>query len=110
MNGSTVLLPALASELGLTTGSSKMNYQVVTFPIVPELPGDVTSVGSYRAYEPPVSTGDFFTLNPGQSRTLNLQLDRGKFAGTTVRGWLAVTLDDANGAAQAKEIPAEPLP
>jgi minor extracellular serine protease Vpr len=110
MNGSTILLPALASELGLTTGSSKMNYQVATFPIVPELPGDVTSVGSYRVFEPPVSTGDFFTLNPGQSRTLNLQIDRGKFAGTTVRGWLAVTLDDANGAAQAEEIPAEPLP
>jgi subtilisin family serine protease len=110
MNGSTILLPALASELGLTTGSSKMNYQVATFPIVPELPGDVTSVGSYRVFEPPVSTGDFFTLNPGQSRTLNLQIDRGKFAGTTVRGWLAVTLDDANGAAQAEEIPVEPLP
>jgi minor extracellular serine protease Vpr len=110
MNGSTVLLPALASELGLTTGSSKLNYQVATFPIVPEGVGDITSVGSYRVFEPPVSTGDFFTLNPGQSRTLNLQIDRGKFAGTTVRGWLAVTLDDANGAAQAEEISAEPLP
>jgi minor extracellular serine protease Vpr len=110
MNGSTMLLPALASELGLTTGSSKLNYQVASFPIVPEAAGDITSVGSYRVFEPPVSTGDFFTLNPGQSRTLNLQIDRGKFAGTTVRGWLAITLDDANGAAQADEISATPLP
>jgi minor extracellular serine protease Vpr len=110
MNGSTILLPALASELGLTTSSSKMNYQVATFPIVPELPGDVTSLGSYAAFGPAVSSGDFFTLAPGQSRTLNLRIDRGKFAGTTVRGWLAVTLDDANGAAQAEEISAEPLP
>ncbi|MGZ8794503.1 MAG: hypothetical protein ACXW0F_07670 [Gaiellaceae bacterium] len=111
MNGSTILLPALASQLGLTTGSNKMNYQVATFPIVPEgLAGDITSVGSYRVGQPPVSTGDFFSLNPGQSRTLNLQLDKGKFAGTSVLGWLAVTLDDANGAAQAEEISALPLP
>jgi minor extracellular serine protease Vpr len=111
MNGSTIELPALASELGLTTGSNKLNYQVATFPIVPEgQAGDVTSVGSYRVGQPPVSTGDFFTLAPGASQTLNLQLDRGKFAGTTVLGWLAITLDDANGAAQAEEISALPLP
>jgi minor extracellular serine protease Vpr len=111
MNGSTILLPALASELGLTTGSNKLNYQVATFPIVPEhMTGDITSVGSYRVGQPPVSTGDFFSLAPGASQTLNLQLDRGKFAGTSVLGWLAVTLDDANGAAQAEEISALPLP
>lgn len=111
MNGSTIELPALASELGLTTGSNKLNYQVATFPIVPEgQVGDVTSVGSYRVGQSPVSTGDFFSLAPGGSQTLNLQLDRGKFAGTSVLGWLAVTLDDANGAAQAEEISALPLP
>jgi subtilisin family serine protease len=111
MNGSTIELPALASELGLTTGSNKMNYQVATFPIVPEgQVGDVTSVGSYRVGQAPVSSGDFFTLAPGQSQALNLQIDTGKFAGTSVLGWLAVTLDDANGAAQAEEISALPLP
>jgi subtilisin family serine protease len=111
MNGSTIELPALASEFGLTTGSNKLNYQVATFPIVPEgQVGDITTVGSYRVGQRPVSTGDFFSLDPGQSRTLNLQLDKGKFSGTTVLGWLAVTLDDANGAAQAEEISALPLP
>jgi minor extracellular serine protease Vpr len=112
MNGSTILLPTLASELGLQQGvSTKFNYQVATFPVVPEnLAGDITSVGKYRAFEPPVSSGDFLSLNPGESKTLNLQLDKGQFAGTTVLGWLVVTLDDPNGAAQAEEIPATPLP
>ena len=112
MNGSTILLPTLASELGLQRGgSTKFNYQVATFPVVPEnLAGDITSVGKYRAFEPPVSSGDFLTLNPGESKTLNLKLDKGQFAGTTVLGWLVVSLDDPNGAAQAEEIPATPLP
>jgi hypothetical protein len=30
---------------------------------------------------------------------------KGKFAGSPQLGWLAATLDDANGAAQADEIP-----
>ena len=112
MNGSTILLPTLASELGLQRGgSTKFNYQVATFPVVPEnLAGDITSVGKYRAFEPPVSSGDFLTLNPGESKTLDLKLDKGQFAGTTVLGWLVVSLDDPNGAAQAEEIPAAPLP
>jgi hypothetical protein len=112
MNGSTILLPALASELGLQAGATtKFNYQVATFPVVPDgLVGDVTDVGKYQAFEPPVSSGDFLTLNPGESKTLDLQLDKSRFAGTTVRGWLVVTLDDPNGAAQAEEIPAAPLP
>jgi subtilisin family serine protease len=112
MNGSTILLPTLASELGLQQGvSTKFNYQVATFPIAPEnLTGDITSVGKFRAFESPVSSGDFLTLNPGESKTLNLKLDKSQFAGTTVLGWLVVSLDDPNGAAQAEEIPAAPLP
>jgi minor extracellular serine protease Vpr len=110
MNGSTILLPTLASEIGIDKGKGKFNYQVATFPIVPELPGDITGVGGYKVGDPPVSNGDFLTLNPGESKTLNLFLDRPKIAGTTVRGWLAVSIDDPNGSAQADEIPVEPLP
>jgi hypothetical protein len=87
-----------------------MHYQVATFPIVPEVAGDITSIGSYRAFDPPVSSGDFLTLAPGESKTLNLQIDRAKFADTTMLGWLVVSLDDANGAAQAEQISALPLP
>jgi minor extracellular serine protease Vpr len=112
MNGSTIELPTLASEIGLQRGNAtKFNYQVATFPIVPEnLAGDITDVGKFRAFESPVSSGDFLTLNPGETKTLDLTLDKSQFAGTTVRGWLVVTLDDPNGAAQAEEIPAAPLP
>jgi minor extracellular serine protease Vpr len=112
MNGSTIELPTLASEIGLQRGNAtNFNYQVATFPIVPEnLAGDVTDIGKFRAFESPVSSGDFLTLNPGESKTLDLTLDKSQFAGTTVRGWLVVTLDDPNGAAQAEEIPAAPLP
>jgi minor extracellular serine protease Vpr len=106
MNGSTIILPTLASDIGLSgAGSTRFNYAVAAFGIVPEGPVDVTASASFSSHDPPVSTGDFITLNPGASQTLNLSVDKAKNAGTPQRGWLVATIDDANGGAQAHEIP-----
>jgi minor extracellular serine protease Vpr len=101
MNGSTVLLPTLASQIGLDTGSTKFSYSVAGFSIVPGTLVDTTGVASFRSHQPPVSTGDFLTVEPGTSRTLPVSVDQGKNSGTPQLGWIVVTLDDANGAAQA---------
>lgn len=52
-----------------------------------------------------VSTGDFIPLDPGGSAPLDLFVDIGKFASAPTKGWLVVTLDDANGTDQANPIP-----
>jgi minor extracellular serine protease Vpr len=109
MNGSTLELPALASELGLnpsSSGSEKFNYWVNAFNLVPGALVDTTGKGTFRVDKSPVSSGDQIALAPGQSRTLNVTVDKGKFAGSPQLGWLIATLDDANGAAQADEVPA----
>jgi subtilisin family serine protease len=107
LNGSTVLLPTLASEIGLdpAVNSTRFRYAVNAFSIVPENLVDTTSVAEFRSHQPPVSTGQQRTLAPGGSATLNVSVDRGKFAGSPQLGWLVVALDDANGGAQADEVP-----
>jgi minor extracellular serine protease Vpr len=107
MNGSTIILPTLASDIGLVPGenSTKFNYAAAAFGIVPEGPVDVTASASFRVDQPPVSSGDFFELDPGESATLDLAVDKGKNAGTPQLGWLVASIDDGNGAAQADEIP-----
>jgi hypothetical protein len=107
MNGSTVLLPTLASEIGLdpAVNSTRFRYAVNAFSIVPENLVDTTSVAEFRSHQPPVSTGQQFALAPGGSATLNVSVDRGKFAGSPQLGWLVAALDDANGGAQADEVP-----
>jgi hypothetical protein len=108
-NGSTIELPALASELGLTSGSNKLNYQVATFPIVRR--SLETSPRSARtACSSRRSRRVILHAQPGSVADAEPADRQGKFAGTTVRGGLVVTLDDANGAAQAEEISAFPLP
>jgi len=111
MNGSTMLLPTLASEIGLdpAVNSTTFNYAVASFSIVPGGLVDVTSAGTFRSHQPPVSTGQQVTLNPGQTGLVTVSVDRGKLAGTPQLGWLIATLDDPNGAAQADEIPVGPL-
>jgi hypothetical protein len=105
MNGSTLILPTLASDIGLNSGSTKFRYSVNGFSIVPEGLVDTTGVGEFRVNQPPVSTGQSFNLAPGGSATATVTADRGKFAGAPQLGWMFVSHDDANGAAQADLIP-----
>lgn len=111
MNGSTLLLPAFGSDLGLKKGNSDFNYSVAGFSL--EHSGTVDMVpGSARfdAWKPAVSQANFIELAPSARATLQLWVDRGKFASAPTKGWLVVSLDDANGAAQADEIPIGALP
>ena len=121
MNGSTIVLPALASNLGLSgtrRGLANMNFrfQVASFSLIPGEDGDegtpdvntfddVTSVGEIRAdpfaaallHPRPVN------LMPGQSATLTAP--QGASTLFTGLGWMIVTHDDENGAAQADLVP-----
>jgi hypothetical protein len=107
MNGSTILLPTLASEIGLdpAVNSTIFSYSVAGFSIVPGVLVDTTSSAKFRSHQPPVSTGDFVTLAPGATGSVTVTVDSGKFAGTPQFGWMVVTNDDANGEAQADLIP-----
>jgi minor extracellular serine protease Vpr len=119
MNGSTVELPALASDLGLVQKSAKPTtfaYTVNAFSNVPG--GIVDTMGSalFDPFHPAVSSG---VLNPdgtplavaanGGSSTLPLAIDKSQQAKTPALGWLVASVDDANGAAQADEVAAPVL-
>jgi hypothetical protein len=107
MNGSTIELPVLASDLGLdpAVNSTKFSYSVTSFSIVPGGLVDTTGVGHFRSHQPPVSTGAFFPLAPGGSQSTTLSVNKGQLAVSPVLGWLAVSLDDARGATQVEQIP-----
>jgi minor extracellular serine protease Vpr len=110
VNGSTVELPTLASDLGLGSGHSAFDYDAAGFSIFGG-PFDVASgVGHFDALDPALSQGDFLTLGRGATPTLNVSVDETGFAANPALGWMVVTLDDANGAAQADLVPVGALP
>jgi minor extracellular serine protease Vpr len=106
MNGSTVLLPTLASDIGLvSTGQANFSYSVAGFSIVPGVLVDTTSAAEFRPFEPPVSTGQLVPLAPGASASLPVTVDGPRFANSPQLGWMIVAQDDANGGAQADLVP-----
>jgi minor extracellular serine protease Vpr len=105
-NGSTVLLPLLASEIGQTSANARFSYDVTGFSVEDSsLVDTVAGQAEFSVRKPAVSTGDFLSLEPGESTTLDVAVDKGKLSTAPAKGWMVVTLDDANGAAQADLVP-----
>ncbi len=114
MNGSTVELPALASDLGLsqrangvgTVKKEGITYRVVARSLKPGGFTDVTGSASINPFSPSVSSGDFATLAPGAATSFALTVDTDQQKAQPALGWLVASIDDANGAPQADEVAA----
>lgn len=110
MNGSTIELPALASELGRAqkggAQAQQFSYTVQAFSVVPGTFVDTTGSAKINPFSPAVSSGDFATLAPGSSASFTLTFNKEQQQTTPALGWLVASVDDANGAPQAAEVPA----
>ena len=104
MNGSTLELPAVASELGIDAAHSAFRYGVTGFSLLTGAV-DPTGAASFDAFSPALSSGDFAPLDPGASTTFDVTVDRSAFNQQRELGWLVVSLDNGDGAAQAQELP-----
>ena len=104
-NGSTVELPVLASTLGLSLGHGKFSYSVAAEDLLSGATDVVNGTAWFDAYAPAVSTGDFISLDSGDSANLPLTVDNNLIKQTPAMGWMVVTMDDANGASQADIVP-----
>jgi minor extracellular serine protease Vpr len=110
MNGSVVELPAIASEIGVTAGSPTFSYSVAGFDLVTGNIDAVPGTAKFNAFAPSVSNGQFVSLNSGASAVLPLSVSVSGQAATPALGWMIVSVDDPNGAAQAALIPVGKLP
>ena len=106
MNGSTALLPVAASSLGLSTRSSTTSSAIdaTGFSVLGREFDVVAGNPRFRPWAPTSSQGDFIPLAPGASAPLTLTASSSAKSDGTL-GWMIVALDDANGAAQAEQVP-----
>ncbi|MFI5225995.1 MAG: S8 family serine peptidase [Candidatus Limnocylindrales bacterium] len=110
MNGSVVELPTLASDLGLSAGTSTFDYDIVGFSNETGAVDTVAGAAHVDAYDQLVSDGDYIPLDPAETETLPLAADLTRLSlasphASQPLGWMVVALDDAAGAAQADLIP-----
>ena len=103
MNSSTVELPTNVADLGLHDANTSFNYAVNGFSIFGGAV-DTTPWAAFDTSKPGVSTGQFASLNPGQSASIPLAADYDKLQSAPALGWLVVNVDDAGGPASADEV------
>ena len=110
MNGSIIELPALASDMGITSASPKFSYSITGFDLGNGTVDAVPGAAPFNAFAPSVSNGQFFSLASGAKATLPLSVNIAGQKATPALGWMVVSLDNRNGADQAGFIPAPKLP
>jgi subtilisin family serine protease len=110
MNGSVIELPALASDMGITAAAPTFSYSITGFDLNTGAVDPVPGTAQYNAFAPSLSNGDFVSLGSGKSATLPLSVNVALQATTPSLGWMIVSLDNRNGAAQAALVPVGKLP
>jgi len=104
-NGSTVLLPAQASVLGLTSTRSAIRVTGWAYSLLDGSRYDeLSGTGRYDVFHPALSQGQLVTLKPGRSASIPTKVTSSRVAKQTSSGWLVVTPDDAAGAAEADRV------
>jgi subtilisin family serine protease len=110
MNSSIIELPAIASEIGVTSGASSFTYSITGVDLITGNVDAVAGTAKYDAFTPSVSNGQFVSLASGASASLPISVTPALQATTPALGWMVVSLDNANGAAQAALIPVGKVP
>ena len=106
-DSSTLLLPVLSSQLGLTAADGAFTYSAVSFSL--EGPGVDPMRGSsgYNPWDPALLGGfPFSTVAPGASASFQLALDATAYAKQKPIGVMIVSLDNPSGAGEAQLISA----
>lgn len=104
-DSSTLLLPILASDLGLSNSARQLSYSAVSFSL--EGPGVDVVPGSagFNAFKPAITTGQFIIVPPNGTGSFAVEIDNGEWKKAPARGLMIVALDNAAGPAEAQLIP-----
>ncbi|HSU34729.1 MAG TPA: S8 family serine peptidase [Propionibacteriaceae bacterium] len=105
-NGSTVLLPVLASRLGVTAATGPLTVTATGLTVFPGIDAadEIDDSAVFDPYAPALSQGDEVELKPGQSAQIPVQVDHAQLAEQTAPGWLVVSPDDRSGRSEADRV------
>ena len=105
-DGSTILMPIVAADAGITATNPRFSYVAQTLD---QLTGNVDVIATpakFNAFSSAISNGDFEVLPPGASVNVPLTIDRKEFRLTPALGQLVISLENVNrGGSQALLVP-----
>jgi hypothetical protein len=105
--GSVLLVPALASDLGVTAAAPSFAVTAATTSVAQRGEDDtIEGAASVNVFDPQRSAGDFLALAPGATGSFPVTSRAPAGAEIASLGWMVVTLDDRSGVEQAALVPA----
>jgi hypothetical protein len=99
-DGSTLLLPAYASDLGLSPSNPRFTYKAYSWNwdgAANAVPGSA----AFNAYTPAISNGDWVPLAPGRTALEPVVIDPAEWSRTPAQGLMIVDKENRSGAPQA---------
>ena len=105
-DGSTVLLPVLASDLGITPANPRLTYSAQVINMLDGSAAALPGTASFNAFTPAISNAMFVAVAPNATATVPVAVDSAEWAKTPALGLMVVTQDNRAGAPQARLIEA----
>ena len=101
INSSTVTLPFILSDIGVSADNPDFLYDAETFSIVAPGVDEVNGRAAYDAFREPVETGRFFRVPGGGSVDWSAAVDGEQLQETPVLGWMVLHMQNRTGPDQA---------
>jgi len=98
-DSSTVVLQVVASQVGI---KGKFSYTAYATDLRNE--AAIDTIEQWAQYDPtnkPFNDGQFFKVNPGESKTFNLERNDAAYTDQKTLGYMAVAFDNAQGVTEA---------
>ncbi len=96
-DGSTLLLPVLASQIGVTAANPLFTYSAYSGDDATQVPGSAT----FNAFSPSITNALYFTVPPGVSGAVPVAIDPVQWQTSPALGLMIVSQDNGSGPSQA---------
>lgn len=103
-DSSTILLPVLSSQIGVSSENPSFTYQATSYNVLSQGFDFIEDTGGYNAYQPPISQGEFLVVAPGETATFDVAVDPETYERTLTHGLMVVSFDDRAGPFEAELI------
>jgi|KBSSwiStaDraftv2_1062776.scaffolds.fasta_scaffold42785_1 subtilisin family serine protease len=101
-DGSSILLPVLASDMGITPANPRFSYTVTVFDLVQTGASDsFAKSAKYNAFASAISDGQFVGVPPNAAGSVPITVNPAELAITPALGLMVVTQDNKNGKDEA---------
>jgi len=106
-DANTLLVPVVASAVGITASHPRLSYVVQSFDIIGALGSDaILTPARFNAFHNAISTAAFATLAPRTTASVPITVDRREFRRTPALGVMVVSTENTtSGSRQALLLP-----